>query len=164
MNHTKPNQLLEVKDFLNSFFGLKTPIINISAGFSAYWISNYHKIFIDNDKVFLAITAVILLDFIFGVTANINDFRTRKALKLVWYLTGYWAIAATTITVELAFKSAFWLTDTIMLTIITFQFISILKNACKCGILTNAQFKAILDKIDKHKDYTTDETSPSPNL
>ena len=51
-------------------------------------------IIIDNINMFVAIFWVVLLDFIFWRNTAIkrHEFKTKKAIKIVYYLSTYWAI------------------------------------------------------------------------
>jgi len=83
--------------------------------------------------------------------ANKKDFQTNKALKLVWYLGGYYSIAFMVLFVEKAHPSAFCLSETVIMPILVFQIISISKNASLLGLIPIPVVNEILSKIDKHK-------------
>lgn len=123
------------------------------------FIGGYFKIIAtDNINIFMAITVVVIGDWFFGTLNAIksNIWRTSKAMKLFWYLTVYNILASMILVVEKGFPSAFFLSEAIMLPIIIFMFISTLKNICLLGLITNKQFKKLLDNIDSYKSNTID--------
>ena len=123
------------------------------------FIGGYFKLIAtDNINVFMAITIVVLGDWTFGTLNAIkeNNWQTKKAMKLFWYLTAYNILAGMILVVEKGFPSAFFLSEAIMLPIIIFMFISTLKNICLLGLITNKQFKKLLDNIDRYKSNTID--------
>lgn len=123
------------------------------------FVAGYFKLIAtDNINVFMAITIVVLGDWTFGTLNAIkeNNWQTKKAMKLFWYLTVYNILAGMILVVEKGFPSAFFLSEAIMLPIIIFMFISTLKNICLLGLITNKQFKKLLDNIDSYKSNTID--------
>lgn len=148
-------QVHEIKSFLMSLTNLKSwydlafnTVVSVMA-----FIFTYAKVFVlDSKEVFISITVVVLGDFISGSLANIKQFETQKALKVVWYFVAYNMLAYVVLTIEQGFPAAFWLSETVLMPILTFQVISILKNLKKLGLIPHNVLTEILDKIDKHKD------------
>lgn len=103
----------------------------------------------------MCIGFVVFLDWVFGTIRALfidENFLTKKALKLVWYLGAYSLIAFTVLTIELAHPSAFWLSEAIILPLMIFQLISAVKNAALCGIIKQETLLRILSNVDKYKE------------
>lgn len=149
-------QLHSVEEFFTSFFGLKTPKLNLAIMFLTFIGTQMRLVLEGSESIFFAIAVVVFADLFFGIAANWRDFRTTKALKVVWYLGGYYIIAGVCLSLEEAFKSAFWLTETIVFPILGFQLVSILKNASKAGLIKARWLVSILKNIDRHKDEYRD--------
>ena len=114
---------------------------------------------LNNIDQFAAITAVVILDALFGfvVALTKGTFETRKALKFVWKFAGYTSLLAALLIVEAGFKGAFWLSETIIVPILLFQVVSILKNMSLAGIIPGELLKKILLKVDKYKEIDKEE-------
>lgn len=144
----------ELRSFVLSFVGIKTPvnfIINIFAALFGFLLAKFKFVVLNNEDIFLSITIVVLADAVCGTWANIKKFRTNRALKVVWYLGGYWTLSAIVLLIEKSHPAAFWLSETIIMPILVFQIISILKNMSIIGLIPKSLATDILDKIDKHK-------------
>lgn len=131
-------------DFLVSFFVAST------AGIAAY----FKVIYLDDPNVFQAIAWVVFVDFGVGISLAFkrDNFQTKKALKVVYYLVAYSVLAAMVLKVEDGFPSAFWLSEALIMPILIGQIISTAKNLHLLGIIKNKTLADILTKIDKHKD------------
>lgn len=131
-------------DFLVSFFVAST------AGIAAY----FKVIYLDDPNVFQAIAWVVFVDFIVGVLLAFkrDNFQTKKALKVVYYLVAYTVLAAMVLKVESGFPSAFWLSEALIMPILIGQIVSTAKNLHLLGVIRNKTLADILTKIDKHKD------------
>ena len=119
------------------------------------FIFGYFKIIcLDNQNLFIAIAVVVVVDWIFGVALSIKNkvFETQKALKIVYYLCAYWLILFAVLSVEKGYPSAFWLSEAIIMPILTFQIISMIKNLILLGIINNSLAKDIFKNIDKYKE------------
>lgn len=109
--------------------------------------------YLDAAMQFFAVFLVITLDLIFGTIRAYRDgtFETRKALKSVYKLTGYWAILAVVISIESGYSYMDWLSEAVMLPLIIFTLISVLKNMQIIGLIPKTALDGILSKIDKYK-------------
>jgi len=107
----------------------------------------------ENVEQFLAVGIVIFADGFFGVWAGIKKegFQTRKALKVLKTLIFWIIMLACILSIEKGFTGMGWLSETIIAPFLTFQLISVLKNASMVGIVKNELLTQILDKLDKHK-------------
>ena len=54
--------------------------------------------------------------------------------------------------IEKAFPSAFWLSEAIIMPILTFQIISMVKNLIILGVVNNSLAKQLFSNIDKYKE------------
>lgn len=147
---------MKLKELITSIIHLKTfgefilsILIAAIGGVAGY----FKLIYFDNIAMFEAITWVVSIDFIAGVSVafKFHKFETQKALKVVYYLATYWILLAMVLQVEKGFPSAFWLSEAIIMPILVFQVISILKNLGLLGIIQNPLLTQILEKIDQHK-------------
>lgn len=139
--------ITHMKSFSDLFTGIIVSLISAAFGY-------FKLILLDHTNLFEAITWVVLIDFIVGVSLAIKneDFQTRKAMKIIYYFTTYFVLAAMVLKVEEGFASAFWLSEAVIMPILVFQVVSILKNLSLLGVINNSLLKDILSKIDKHKD------------
>lgn len=110
--------------------------------------------YLEASMQFFAVFLVITLDQFFGsIKAYKNGtFETRKALKSVYKLVGYWAILAVVIAIESGYSYMEWLSEAIMVPLIIFTLVSVLKNMQILGLIQDNVLMQILSKIDKHKD------------
>lgn len=144
---------------LKTLFIKYPTLINLSATIIASLLAYMQVIIIDNINMFVAIFWVELLDFVFGVILAIkrHEFKTRKAIKIVYYLSTYWAILFVVLSIEKAHPAAYWASEGIVLPILIFQIISALKNAAEIGLIPNGLLKEILKSIDKHKNRAIED-------
>ena len=148
---------MKVKEIILSITHVRS-LADLVMGFvvaSIAAIFGYFKVIIlDNSNLFEAITWVVLIDFVVGVSLAIknDNFQTEKALKLAYYFGVYFVLCAMVLKVEEGFPSAFWLSEAVIMPILVFQVVSILKNLSLIGLLNNTLLNEMLNKIDKHKD------------
>lgn len=159
---------MKLKEPLISIIHLKTlgdfilaSIIAAIGGIAGY----FKVIYFDNVAMFEAITWVVVIDCIAGVSVafKFHKFETQKALKVVYYLATYWILLAMVLQVEKGFPSAFWLSEAIIMPILVFQVISILKSLGLLGIIQNPLLTQILEKIDQHKNTIKEEGATDGN-
>lgn len=130
------------------------------------FIFGYLKIIaIDNINLFMAVFIVVIGDWLFGTFLAIRNksWETRKALKVVYYLTGYWLIVFIVLSIEKAHAAAFFLSEAVVLPILIFQVISMLKNASLLGVLPKGLLLKILSNIDNYKDQAIEQTKELQN-
>ena len=106
-----------------------------------------------NWEQFFALTISIFMDGFFGVIRGYKKegFKTFKALNIIktW---ATWIVLLTCILItEKAFPEASWLSETIIIPVIVFMFISALKNANQAGLIKAQLLNQIMSKIDQHK-------------
>ena len=126
----------------------------------------YHKqLYIDNNLAFNAMWAVVWIDWFFGVwrSKKIGKFETQKALKVVYYSVSYTLMLYVILQVEKGYPSAFWMSEAIVMPILTFQIISILKNISLLGYIPQGLLLEILNKIDNYKEETLTNTISNQN-
>lgn len=108
---------------------------------------------LSNVEQYFSVFFVIGADGFFGVIAGVKreGFKTYKALKIIKTLI-FWAIMLTAVlTIEQSFPGTSWLSETLIAPFLTFQLISVVKNASMGGFVSNDLLNTILDSIDKHK-------------
>jgi hypothetical protein len=66
-------------------------------------------------------------------------------------LVAFWLLLAVVLTIEKGFPFASFLSEAVLLPIISFSLISALKNMQILGLIENSLLNEILSKIDKHK-------------
>jgi phage-related holin len=127
--------------------------ITISTATMTFICAYFLKLSMSNFEQYLALAAVVLLDGLFGIVAGAkrDGFSTCKAIKVLRTLFVWILILTTLLIVETGFKGVSWLSETILVPFIVFQFISILKNASMAGFIQAGVLNDILDKIDRHK-------------
>lgn len=124
------------------------------------FVFGYFKVIcLDNQNLFIAIAVVVIVDWIFGVVLSFKNqaFETQKALKIIYYLCAYWLILFAVLSIEKGYPSAFWLSEAIIMPILTFQIISMVKNLILLGIVNNSLAKEMFKNIDKYKEKTFDD-------
>lgn len=121
--------------------------------FIAFISSYFYDLALTNYPQFIATISVVFLDGIFGIIAGTKreGFRTYKAIKVIRTAIFWVVLLAIILSVEKGFTGASWLSETIMIPFLSFQIISILKNASMVGFIKIELFNQIMDKIDKHK-------------
>jgi phage-related holin len=109
--------------------------------------------FIAEKYQFISILFVVVLDFTFGVLKSfkLGNFETKKTFKAVYILVAFWFLLAVVLTIEKGFPFASFLSEAVLLPIISFSLISALKNMQILGLIENSLLNEILSKIDKHK-------------
>lgn len=108
---------------------------------------------LSNVEQYFSVFFVIGADGFFGIIAGVKreGFKTYKALKIIKTLI-FWAIMLTAVlTIEQSFPGTSWLSETLIAPFLTFQLISVVKNASMGGFVSNDLLNTILDSIDKHK-------------
>lgn len=133
-------------------------IFNFFATIIASVFGYYNVIVATNTPLFAAVTIVVVADWIFGILRILirknEEFETRKALKIIYYLFAYNTIVFVILAIEKAQPSAFFLDETIVLPIILFQLISMLKNISLLGWIPQGLLLQILSNIDNYKEKT----------
>jgi hypothetical protein len=119
----------------------------------AFVLSYFCKLTLDNVEQYLAVVGVVFMDGFFGIIAGIKreGFKTYKAVKVVKTLFSWVLILTTVLMVEKGITGTAWLSETVLIPFIVFQFISVIKNAGDAGFINNELMLKILEKIDKHK-------------
>jgi len=109
--------------------------------------------FIAEKYQFISILFVVVLDFTFGVLKSfkLGNFETKKTFKAVYILVAFWFLLAVVLTIEKGFPFASFLSEAVLLPIMSFSLISALKNMQILGLIENSLLNEILSKIDKHK-------------
>lgn len=121
---------------------------------TSFICSYFFNLAINNAEQYFAVVALIFADGFFGVLAGTKreGFKTYKALKVLKTVATWIGILTLLLIVEKGFKGTSWLSETIIIPFIVFEFISILKNAASVGLIQHSVLVDILKKIDKHKD------------
>ena len=125
-----------------------------------FWsIIAYHKdLFMNNVNLFSAIWIVIWVDWIFGVwrAKRNGNFEIQKAFKVLYYCVAYTLTLQVVLSVEKGYPSAIWMSEAIVMPILTFQIISILKNISLLGLIPQGLLLEVLKKIDTYKEQGKD--------
>lgn len=125
-----------------------------------FWsIIAYHKdLFINNVNLFSAIWIVVWADWIFGVwrAKRNGNFETQKAFKVLYYCVAYTLMLQVVLAVEKGYPSASWMSEAIIMPVLTFQIISILKNMSLLRLIPQGLLLEILKKIDNYKEQGKD--------
>ena len=131
----------------------KLAILLSATTITSFLCSYFGNLALDNSEQYLAVIAVAFMDGFFGIIAGTKreGFKTYKALKVL-RTTVTWIFILTVILItENGFKGTSWLSETIIVPFIVFQFISTLKNAAQAGFIKHSLLNDVLSKIDKHK-------------
>jgi hypothetical protein len=80
-----------------------------------------------------------------------EGFKTFKALNILKSMFTWIVILTCILVTEKAFPEASWLSETFIIPVITFMFISALKNASQSGLIQAELLNSIMTKIDQHK-------------
>jgi phage-related holin len=106
-----------------------------------------------NTEQYMAVISVMFLDGVFGMIAGSKreGFQTRKALKVIRNTFVWISILTVILIMERGIQGTSWLSEVILAPFMTFQIISILKNASMAGYIKASVLNEILDRIDKHK-------------
>ena len=131
---------------------MKTKLLLYSFGMGAVF-SELISGFLAEKYQFISILFVVVLEFTFGVLKSfkIGNFETKKTFKAVYMLVAFWMLLAVVLTIEKGFPFASFLSEAVLLPIISFSLISALKNMQILGLIESALLNEILSKIDKHK-------------
>ena len=108
---------------------------------------------LSNVEQYFSVFFVIGADGFFGIIAGVKreGFKTYKALKIIKTLI-FWVIMLTAVlSIEESFQGTSWLSETLIAPFLTFQLLSIVKNASMAGFISNDLLNTLLDSIDKHK-------------
>lgn len=129
-------------------------LILLSSMISFGFICSYFmELTMRNAEQYLAIATLIFADGLFGVIAGIKreGFKTYKAIRILRTLI-FWVVILTVILViEQSIPGASWLSETVLMSLVVFQLVSVLKNASMAGFIKVEVLNNILDKVDKHK-------------
>lgn len=138
---------------------VKEFIVNAIITAIAFVFGYFKIICLDNQNLFIAIAVVVIIDWLFGVALSFKNkvFETQKALKIIYYLGAYWLILFAVLSIEKGYPSAFWLSEAIIMPILTFQIISMVKNLILLNLITNSVAKEIFKNIDKYKENAFDK-------
>lgn len=119
----------------------------------SFILSYVFKVSVVYWEQFFALTMVILLDGIFGIINGVKreGFKTYKALKIFKSLFTWIIFMACILVTEKAFPYVSWLSETFILPVIVFYLISTIKNASQSGFIKSEILKAIMEKVDQHK-------------
>ena len=131
---------------------MKTKLLLYTFGMGAVF-SELINSFIAEKYQFISILFVVVLDFTFGVLKSfkLGNFETKKTFKAVYILVAFWLLLAVVLTIEKGFPFVSFLSEAVLLPIISFSLISALKNMQILGLIENSLLNEILSKIDKHK-------------
>jgi len=134
-------------------------MFNLCATFVSFVAGYFNVLILDNVNLFMAVLTVVFGDWFFGSILAISKgkWETRKALNIVWYLTGYWIIVFIVLSIEKAHPAAFFLSEAVVMPILIFQVISMLKNASLLGVLPQGLLLQMLKNIDSYKDKALEQ-------
>lgn len=144
-----------------SILHIRTPMETVFTFVATiFWsIIAYHKdLFLNNVNLFSAIWIVVWVDWFFGIwrAKRIGNFETQKAFKVLYYCVAYTVMLQTVLAVEKGYPSAVWMSEAIVMPILTFQIISILKNMSLLGLIPQGLLLNILKRIDNYKEKGID--------
>ena len=130
------------------FLKLSIPLLTMSFLISYVW-----NLSLSNWEQYFALTLSISIDGIFGIINGTRKegFKTFKALNILKSMFSWIVILTCILITEKAFPEASWLSETFIIPVITFMFISALKNASQSGFIQAELLNTILAKIDQHK-------------
>lgn len=120
---------------------------------TAFMCSYLLDLTMSNVEQYFSIFLVVFADGFFGIIGGIKreGFKTFKALKILKTLI-FWVIMLTAVlSIEESFQGTSWLSETLIAPFLTFQLLSIVKNASMAGFISNDLLNTLLDSIDKHK-------------
>lgn len=115
--------------------------------------SYFMELTASNIEQYFAVILVVLADGFFGIIGGIKreGFKTYKSLKILKTLSFWVIILSLILSIEKGFKGTSWLSETLIVPFLVFQFTSVIKNASMAGFITNSLMNSLLDQIDKHK-------------
>jgi hypothetical protein len=115
--------------------------------------SYFMELTASNIEQYFAVILVVLADGFFGIIGGIKreGFKTYKSLKILKTLSFWVIILSLILSIEKGFKGTSWLSETLIVPFLVFQFTSVIKNASMAGFITNSLMNSLLDQIDRHK-------------
>lgn len=124
-------------------------IITLISAIFAFIASYFWKLGMDNAEQYLALGGVILFDGFMGIWRSIKekDFRTYRAINTLKKLFTWTVILTTSLLIEKGFPEITWISETLVIPFIVFEFLSGIKNASLVGLI-DLKF---LKFIDQHK-------------
>lgn len=130
------------------FLKISIPLFTMSFLISYVWNLTF-----SNWEQYFALTLSICVDGVFGIINGTRKegFKTYKALNIFKSLFTWILILTCILVTEKAFPEASWLSETFIIPVITFMFISALKNASNSGFIKAELLNTIMSKIDQHK-------------
>ena len=151
------NQLMEFKEIVLDVFHIRSVPDMIMTGIASMIgavFGYFNFIVVENENAFQAMLFVLLLDWVAGMSLAFREkrFSTRKAIKIIYYVAGYGLVLATVLSIEKGFSYAQWMTEAVMLPIISFTIVGALKKFSILGILPKGVFLKIMENIDNYKD------------
>lgn len=151
------SQLMVFRDIVLDVYHVKTVpdmIMTFIATLFGAIFGYFNLIIVQNENAFQSMLFVLFLDWVAGMTLAFKngDFQTRKAIKIVYYVCGYGLVLSTVLSIEKGFDYAQWMTEAVMLPIITFTVIGSLKKLSILGILPKGVLLKITENIDNYKD------------
>lgn len=144
------SSITQIKTSNDMEIGLKFTVISLPLSMA---LNSIGGVIIGASWEFLGVLMAVVLDTLFGTISSIknNDFKTNKAMMVVYKLGAYFIILACLLLIEKGFPFMVWLSEAVLIPIILFQVVSALKHMANLGLLTNKQLSQILSKIDSHK-------------
>lgn len=127
---------------------MEKAILIISA-ICTFLVTYFLKLGMDNVEQYLALVGVILFDGFMGIWRSIKekDFRTYRAINTLKKLFTWFFILTISLLIEQGFPEITWISETLVIPFIIFEFISGVKNASLIGLI-DLKF---LKFIDQHK-------------
>lgn len=130
------------------FVKITLPVLTMSFILSYVW-----NLSLSNWEQYFALTLSICVDGVFGIINGTRKegFKTFKALNILKSLFTWLLMLTCILVTEKAFPQASWLSETFIIPVIIFMFISSLKNASQSGFIKAELLNKIMEKIDTHK-------------
>jgi small basic protein len=130
------------------FVKITLPVLTMSFILSYVW-----NLSLSNWEQYFALTLSICVDGVFGIINGVKKegFKTFKALNILKSLFTWLLMLTCILVTEKAFPYASWLSETFIIPVIVFMFISSLKNASQSGFIKAELLNKIMEKIDQHK-------------
>lgn len=131
------------------FLSILFPILSISFLFSYVF-----NVTMTAWEQYFGLTSCIFLDGFFGILAGIKTegFKTYKALKIIKTWFSWMLILTVVLITEKSFPYANWLSEVMVIPVVTFMLLSALKNGVRAKLIKGEIVETIMSKIDKHKD------------
>lgn len=108
-----------------------------------------------HQAIFLTIIGVCFADWILGIAAAVHNkiaIESRKLVKVFVYILVYSLLLLVLAQIEAAFVTMGWIVEGVMMPIVLVQFVSVLKNVSRLGLISDGMLNSFLKKIDKYKD------------